>query len=104
MSLRFALDELMATGWSGLDSSGCAYDEHGRAYPTVQRVLSEFAHAGYELKLQRVEHFDCHRAEWIEAGALEPGGSVVAKTAAEAAVHALATLRRERMVAATASA
>lgn len=95
MSLSFALDELLATGWSCLDSTGCSYDVDGRAYPGVTRVQQEFSHAGYELTMTRVAKFNCYRAEWREAGnTTDQTQAVVSQSEQEAAVYALAQLRR----------
>lgn len=97
MGLSFALDELQATGWSDLDSTGCAYDTDGRAYPTVARVQQELALAGVELTLTKVAKFNCHRAEWKDAGApADSSQAVVGHTEAEAAVYALAHVRRSQ--------
>jgi hypothetical protein len=94
MSIAIAVDELLASGWSGLDSSGCAYDDRGRAYPTVRRVEREFAAAGFDLRITHVQPYDCYRAEWREAGAADVSGSTVSRSEQEAAVHALAEMRR----------
>jgi hypothetical protein len=94
MGIAIALDELLATGWSGLDSTGCSFDSSGRAYPTVQRVHNEFVGAGFELTITHVASFNCYRAEWREAGAAAVAGSTVSRSQEEAAVHALAQLRR----------
>lgn len=92
MGLNFALDELYASGWSTLDSAGCEFLE-GRQYPGVPRVQREFASAGFVLSLRRVELFDCFRAEWrTESG--EAAGAVVGQSETEAAVYALAQMRR----------
>ena len=64
MGIDIALDELLATGWSGLDSTGCSFDGVGRAYPTVGRVLQEFAAAGFDLSLTHNAQFNVHGAEW----------------------------------------
>jgi hypothetical protein len=93
MGIAIALDELLATGWSGLDSSGCSFDSAGRAYPTVRRVQQEFASAGVELTITHVAAFDCYRAEWREAGGATMAGSTVSRSQEEAAVYALAQLR-----------
>jgi hypothetical protein len=93
MGLNFAVDELYATGWSTLDSSGCEFLE-GRQYPGVHRVQREFAGQGFSLSIRRVELFDCFRAEWrISNG--DAGGAIVAQSETEAAVYALAQLRRQ---------
>lgn len=94
MSLNFAVDELCATGWSDLDSAGCAYADDGRAYPTVERVKREFAQAGCELAIRHVQLFECYRAAWRDP-ASAAHGAVVGASEAEVAVHALAQLRRQ---------
>lgn len=94
MSISIVLDELQATGWSGLDSTGCQFDSAGRAYPGVRRVEREFQAAGLDFHITHVDQFNCFRAEWREPGATEIAGSVVSASEAEAAVHALAQMRR----------
>lgn len=94
MGIDFALDELLATGWSGLDSTGCAFDQSGRAYPTVNRVHQEFSAAGFELTLNHIAKFNVYGAEWREAGSTSIAGSAVSRSQEEAAVYALAQLRR----------
>ena len=98
MGLSFALDQLQATGWSCLDSSGCSYDTDGRAYPTLARVQQEFAAAGFELSITNQTKFNCFRAEWREVGAIDTQ-HIVGHTEAEAAVYALAQLRRSLVTA-----
>jgi len=93
MSISIALDELLATGWSGLDSTGCSFDGSGRVYPSVRRVHQEFSGAGFDLTIAHIEKFDCYRAEWREAGGASVAGSTVSRSQDEAAVHALAQLR-----------
>jgi len=92
MGLEYAIDELYATGWTAQDSSGCQHAPDGRPFPGVQRVQDEFARAGYTLTLRYVDLFDCHRAEWRDAGGA--AGAVVGQTEEEAAVYALGRLRR----------
>jgi hypothetical protein len=94
MGLSIALDELLTTGWSGLDSAGCSFDTDGRTYPTVSRVQREFVQAGFDLSITRVDRFNCFRAEWREPGSGVAAGSVVSNSEQEAAVYALAQLRR----------
>lgn len=104
MGLTFALDELLATGWSCLDSTGCAYDTDGRAYPTAARVRQEFAQAGYDLTITPVSRFNCFQAAWREAGApAATAQTVVGCSETEAAVYALAQLRRSLAAALTPS-
>lgn len=99
MGLNLALDELRSTGWTDLDSTGCTYDSDGRAYPSVSRAREESSAAGAVLDIRRVEKFDCFRAEWADPATGE-SQSVVARTEAEAAVFALAKVRRSHMLAA----
>jgi hypothetical protein len=96
MSLAIALDELRSTGWSGLDSTGCAFDSGGRAYPTVDRVRKEFAQVGLQFDIAQVVAFNCFCAKWSEAGSGVELGSVVSLSEQEAAVYALAQMRRAR--------
>jgi len=93
MGLDYAIDELYATGWSPLNSAGCEHAPDGRAYPGEARVQEEFARAGHSLSIRYVSLFDCHRAEWCDAGGAVVG-SVVGSTKTEATVYALAQLRR----------
>jgi hypothetical protein len=93
MGLDFAIDELYATQWTPLDSSGCAHHSDGRAYPRIERIKREFAESGFTLGLRHVQLFDCYRAEWRDASG-NPAGAVVGRTEAEAGVYALSQLRR----------
>jgi len=95
MGIDVAVDELYSTGWSALDSAGCEPDAHGRWVPTAERVRAEFRGEGLELSILHVQLFDCYRAEW-SAGAGLPAGGVVGSSEREAAVFALAQLRRSR--------
>lgn len=94
MGLGFAIEELFATGWSALDSTGCEPLSDGRFYPGVARIREEFANNGFELTLRHVQLFDCYRAEWRDAAG-KPAGAVVGQSDTEAAVYALAQLRRQ---------
>ncbi len=94
MGLDFAIDELYASGWSGLDSTGCEHTPEGRLFPTVTRVQQEFAQSGYELSVRFAQLFDCYRAEWTDSTGAA-AGAVVGQSEAEAAVYALAQLRRQ---------
>jgi len=94
MGLDFAIDELLATGWSALDTSGCNHHADGRGYPSVTRVKEEFTSEGFELTVRHVQLFDCYRAEWRDAAGVATG-AVVGRSDAEAAVYALAQLRRQ---------
>ncbi|MBC7835121.1 MAG: hypothetical protein H7Y88_08470 [Phycisphaerales bacterium] len=97
MGIDFALDELYATGWSNLDSAGCARHVDGREYPKPETVRREFAAAGQHLTMQQVEAFKCFRAAWSGTGTAP--GTVVGHSEAEAAVFALAQLRRQLVAA-----
>lgn len=96
MGLDFAIDELMATGWSAMDTTGCEHTPEGRVFPSVLRVQREFADAGHELSIRYVQLFDCHRAEWSDSRG-DPAGAVVGAGEREAAVYALAQFRRSRV-------
>jgi hypothetical protein len=94
MGLDFALDELFATGWSALDTTGCSHSADGRAFPRPERVKQEFAAAGVELTIERMTAFNCYRAHWTDPESGQ-GRAVVGHSEAEAAVFALAQLRRQ---------
>lgn len=96
MGLDYAIDELYATGWTALDSSGCCHHSDGRVYPGVERVRDEFRRAGYDLTLRHVQLFDCYRAEWRDRQG-QAAGAVVGRTEAEAAVYALSQMRRRAL-------
>jgi len=93
MGLDVAIDELYASGWTELDTSGCTHHEDGRWYPDQPRIEQEFRRAGYQLSVRHIQLFDCYRAEWHDADG-HPGGAVVGQSHAEASVYALAQLRR----------
>lgn len=97
MGLEFAVEQLYATGWSALDTRGCDRLPDGRPYPGLERVLAEFAAAGYQLSTRHIQLFDCYRTEWRDASGVA-AGSVVGHTAEEAAVYALSQMRRASML------
>lgn len=97
MSFEFALDELYATGWSDLDSSGCSHHVDGRAFPRLDRVKQEFAAAGVDFSIERVDAFNCSRAKWHDTDSGQQL-AVVGACDAEASVFALARLRRQMLV------
>ena len=99
MGLDFALDELYATGWSNLDPSGCIFHTDGRAFPSTERIKQEFAAAGFTFSIEHATPYNCYRASWATPGG-GPTGAVVGRSEAEAAVYALAHLRRHLEVAA----
>jgi len=69
------------------------YDADGRAFPRLPRVEAEFKDAGFAFDVRRIEKYNCARATWRDAAGAE-AGSVVGATPEEAAVFALAQLRR----------
>ncbi len=97
MGLDFAIDELYATGWQTLDSTGCGCTPEGRLFPGVDRITQEFARSGFTLSLRRMDPFDCTRAEWADSSGRTAGG-VVGSHPEEAAVYALAHLRRQTVL------
>lgn len=94
MGLNFAIDELYSTGWAALDSTGCEHHADGRAFPRVQRIAREFTSRQLELAVRYIQLFDCYRAEWRDSTG-QPCGAVVGQTEQEAAVYALAQMRRQ---------
>lgn len=101
MGLEFAVDQLLATGWSPLDTRACERLDDGRAYPTPERARAEFAECGLTLTVRHIQLFDCFRAEWKDAQG-NAAGAVVGQTEAEAAVYALSQMRRASGVLASA--
>ena len=93
MGIEFAIEELYATGWSALDSTGCEQHDSGRWIPTAERVRREFEQAGYSLSISHAQLFDCYRAAWTSDQG-DPAGAVVGSTEQEAAIYALSHLRR----------
>ena len=93
MGLEFAIDELYSSGWQGIEPKGCDQDASGRFFPTGPRVCDEFFRAGYSLTVRHIQLFGCYRAEWHDETGLA-SGAVVGSTEQEAAVYALALLRR----------
>lgn len=102
MGLNFAIDELYSTGWAALDSSGCEHHADGRAFPRAARIGQEFRSAGFDLGVRYIQLFDCYRAEWRDSTG-QPCGAVVGQTEEEAAVYALAQMRRQTHLAAVGS-
>jgi hypothetical protein len=93
MSLAFAIDQLYASGWEAIEPKDCQWFDDGRAFPSISRVAHEFHIAGYTLVIRNVQLFDCYRAEWHDENGVA-SGAVVGSTECEAAVYALAQLRR----------
>jgi hypothetical protein len=100
MNLEYSVDQLYETGWQpevqyrGADAAPeLERLPDGRLYPSVLRVQQMFAAAGYELAIRYVQLFECYRASWTDrTGA--PVGAVVGADEREAAVYALAQLRK----------
>jgi hypothetical protein len=100
MNLEFSVDKLYETGWqpdsppkSGAVAPGLERLPDGRLYPTILKIQEIFASAGFELAIRYVQLFDCYRAVWTDrTGAA--AGAVVGSDDREAAVYALAQLRR----------
>lgn len=88
-----AIDELYETGWVALDTTGCRHHDDGRPYPDLPRVHREFVNLKYELHIRHVQLFDCFRAEWTDQSG-NPAGAVVGGSETEAAIYALAQLRK----------
>ena len=97
MSLDLAIDQLLDTGWSVLDTTDHEYSPQGRLFPTVEHVEREFRGAGVDFEITRVDLFNCERAEWTDPESGEQV-AVVGATREEAAVYALARLRRRQPV------
>ena len=94
MELAIAIEELYSTGWVAERPASCSLDSAGRPYPSIEEVQRLFRGQGFDLEIKRVELFDCYRAEWSGAEG-EDAGAVVGQSSVAAAVHALATLRRQ---------
>ena len=98
MNLEFSVDKLYETGWqpdaaSGGAGSGMERLADGRLYPSVPKIQEIFAAAGFELAIRYVQLFDCFRAVWTDRSGAA-AGAVVGSDEREAAVYALAQLRR----------
>ena len=93
MGIDFAVEQLYATGWSTLESTGCISAADGRLIPSTMRVMQEFEQHGFQLTIRHIATFDCYRAEWQNANG-QAVGAVVGQTQDEAAVYALAQMRR----------
>lgn len=94
MNLEYAVDKLYETGWQP-EASDVQRLPDGRAYPSVAQVQQLFAAQGFELLLRYVQLFDCYRAVWTDRTGTAQG-AVVGADDCEAAVYALAQLRRAR--------
>ena len=99
MNLEISVDKLYETGWTPDRSaivgsaSGLERLPDGRVYPSIRKTQELFAAAGFELVIRFVQLFDCYRAVWTDrTGAA--AGAVVGADEREAAVFALAQLRK----------
>ena len=101
MKLRYAVERLYETGWSGAGEDDLDRLPDGRAFPSVIAVQRDFSRAGLELAIKHNLMFICYRATWAPAGepldhehaADDAHGTVVGACQREAAVYALAQLR-----------
>lgn len=103
MNLDFSVDKLYESGWqpdrspSATLANGLERLPDGRLYPSVLKIQELFAAQGYELAIRYVQLFDCFRAVWTDrTGAA--AGAVVGADDREAAVYALAQLRKTMAV------
>lgn len=95
MNLQYSVDKLYETGWQPTDVTGCERLPDGRLYPSVAQVQAAFAAAGYSLTIRHVQLFDCCRAVWSDSTGTA-AGAVVGADEREAAVFALAQLRKSK--------
>lgn len=106
MNLDFSVDKLYETGWqpepgATAKTPGMERLPDGRLYPSVLKIQELFAAQGYELAIRYVQLFDCYRAVWTD-GTGAAAGAVVGADEREAAVYALAQLRKTIVPAAAA--
>jgi hypothetical protein len=100
MNLDFSVDKLYETGWQpdlghlrNPAAAGLERLPDGRLYPSLLKIQELFAAQGFELAIRYVQLFDCYRAVWTDrTGAA--AGAVVGADEREAAVYALAQLRK----------
>ena len=100
MNLEFSVDKLYETGWQPAKEQALAGKNaglerlpDGRIYPTVVKTKEIFAREGFELAIRYVQLFDCFRAVWTDRTGTA-AGAVVGSDECEAAVYALAQLRK----------
>ena len=99
MNLEFSVEKLYETGWAPASAgeeeptSGLEKLPDGRFFPSVLKIQELFAARGYELAIRYVQWFDCYRAVWTDASGAA-AGAVVGGDEREAAVYALAQLRK----------
>lgn len=100
MSLAYAVDKLLQTGWSPDAGTDLDALPDGRRFPSVLAVQQVFSRAGLDLQIKYNLMFKCYRATWAPAGEPlddahavdERHGTVVGDCEREAAVYALAQL------------
>ena len=95
MNLEFSVDKLYETGWHAREPGVAGMERlpDGRLYPSVLKTQELFAAAGFELAIRYVQLFDCYRAVWMDRSGAA-AGAVVGADEREAAVYALAQLRK----------
>ena len=95
MNLEFSVDKLYETGWHAEEGKTAGMERlpDGRFYPSLLKIQELFAGAGFELAIRYVQLFDCYRAVWIDRSGAA-AGAVVGADEREAAVYALAQLRK----------
>ena len=94
MNLAFSVDKLYETAWQpSASDTGLERLPDGRAYPSVASTQQLFAAAGLTLVIRYVQLFDCFRAVWTDSSGAALG-AVVGSDEREAAVYALAQMRR----------
>ena len=98
MNLEFSVDKLYESGWQPDPNAvsaptGLERLPDGRLYPSILRIQEIFAAAGFELAIRYVQLFDCFRAVWTDRSGAA-AGAVVGSDEREAAVYALAQLRK----------
>jgi hypothetical protein len=93
MNLEYSVDKLYETGWQPADPLGCERLPDGRLYPSILKIQQCFVAQGFELAIRYVQLFDCYRAVWTDRSGAA-AGAVVGANDREAAVYALAQLRK----------
>lgn len=94
MNIDFAVERLYDVGWSAAFNTDVEVLPDGRKVPTIAAVQTEFARAGLELTITHKLMFGCYRATW--ASNEGDRGTVIGDSEIEAAVYALAQLRRSQ--------
>jgi hypothetical protein len=104
MSLTYAVERLLDTGWTPSRDMELERLPDGRRYPSILAVQREFALTGLDLQIKHNLIFGCFRASWAPAGEpLDSGqtddrhGTVIGNCEHEAAVYSLAQLREAQV-------